>query len=283
MLEHFDTHSALRHIDTPLGSVPQFTTAATLTPGIVGQSYNADISTSGGDGARIVTLIGAYLDPGLSVSPTLHISGTPTTSRKNFLFARVHDADGDPSWRVFTLETFGGPGTLIESDFRGSSPALHLPWTSTFVLSPKIAWSGWSAGSGIKLEAGNDALVFSMSGATKPNEFLSATITPMQGSLDLRGGEVRFSTRRIGFHSPLSYDLLWNGERLYASSAVDKDNFDEIEHVVTIPSTAAFNVGSPFELRIVPHGAEFEGHKTSLTRFKLTAATTAPPRRRAAR
>ena len=284
MLEHFDTHSALRHIDTPLGSVPQFTTAATLAPGIAGQPYSADIATGGGDGARGVTLIGAYLDPGLSVSPTLHVSGIPTASRKNFLFARVHDADGDPSWRVFTLETFGGPGTLIESDFRGSSPALHLPWTSTFVLSPKIAWSGWTIGSGVTPGAGNDALVFSVSGATKPNEFLSATITPMQGPLDLRGGEIRFSTRRIGFHSPLGYTLLWNGAQLYASPAVSKDNFDEIEHVVTLPATTSFAaVSAPVELRIVPHGAEFDGHQTSLTRFKLTAGAAAPARRRSAR
>jgi len=287
MLEHFDTHSALRPIDTPVGGVPQFITGATLTPGIAGQPYSADIATGGGDGARTVTLISAYLDPGLSVSVTLsgslHIGGVPTTSRKNFLLARVHDADGDPSWRVFTLETFGGPGTLVQSDFRGTSPALHLPWTPTFVLSPKVSWSGWTAGSGITREAGDDALVFSVSGTTKPNELLAAVITPTQGPLDLRGGEIRFSTRRIGFHSPLSYDLLWNAQPLYASSSVDKDNFDEIEHVVTIPSTAAFTVSAPFELRIVPHGAEFDGHRTSLTRFKLTTSAAVPARRRAAR
>jgi hypothetical protein len=40
---------------------------------------------------------------------------------------------------------------------------------------------------------------------------------------------------------------------LYASSSVSKDNFDEIEHVVTIPSSTAFAaISAPFELRIVP-------------------------------
>jgi hypothetical protein len=71
---------------------------------------------------------------------------------------------------------------------------------------------------------------------------------------------------------------------LYASSSVSKDNFDEIEHVVTIPSSTAFAaISAPFELRIVPHGAEFDGHRTSLTRFKLTQNAVAPARRRAAR
>jgi len=280
MLEHFDTFSALRHIDTPMGGVPRFITAPALTPGIAGQPYSADIAATGGT----VTLISAYLDPGLSVSPALHISGTPTTSRKNFIFARVHDADGDPSWRIFTLETFGGPGTLLQSDFRGSSPALHLPWTPAFVRSPAVTWSGWSAGSGVTLHAGDDALVFSVSGTTKPNEFLTATVAPAQGPIDLRGGEIRFSIRRIGFHAPLSYALLWNGEPLYASSSVSKDNFDEIEHVIAIPSTVAYAaISAPFELRIVPHGAEFDGHQTSLTRFQLTQNVVAPARRRAAR
>jgi hypothetical protein len=58
----------------------------------------------------------------------------------------------------------------------------------------------------------------------------------------------------------------------------------EIEHIVTIPATASFAaVSAPFELRIVPHGAEFDGHRTSLTRFKFTASAAIPARRRSAR
>ncbi|HEX8155243.1 MAG TPA: hypothetical protein VF698_19070, partial [Thermoanaerobaculia bacterium] len=255
MLEHFDTYSALRHVDAPLNAVPQFATGAILPPAIVGQPYAATIQTSGGDGARTMTLVSAFLEPGLSAAAsgsTLTISGTPTVSRKNYLLARVHDADGDPSWRVFTLETFGGAGTLVQSDFRGASPALHRPWTPTFVLSPKVAWSGWNVGGGIVAHAGDDAFVFSVSSSATTNNFLTATITPMQGPLDLRGGEIRFSTRRIHFHAPLTYSLTASiGGQLYVSSAVDKSNFDEIEHVVAIPSTVAFSaIDAPFELRI---------------------------------
>ncbi|MFL6244822.1 MAG: hypothetical protein ACJ74H_02265 [Thermoanaerobaculia bacterium] len=283
MLEHFDTFSTLRHIDDPIGAVPQFSTGATLPPGIVGEAYTTDIVTSGGNGTNTVTVIGAFLEPGLSIaagpsSGTLRITGTPMLSRKNFILARVYDADGDPAWRVFTLQTFGGLGTLVQSDFRGTSPALNRPWTPAFVLSPKVTWSGWNIGAGIVPKAGNDAFVFSVSA---DNQFLTATITPAQGPLDLRGGEIRFSIRRIDFHSPLSYALSAGGSQLYVSSAVSKDNFDEIEHVVTIPSTAAFSaVNAPLELRIHAFGAEFDGHRTSLTAFKLTqsasVALTAP-------
>ncbi|HEX6640706.1 MAG TPA: fibronectin type III domain-containing protein, partial [Thermoanaerobaculia bacterium] len=299
MLEHFATFSALRHIDAPLGNVPQFTTVATLPAGIAGLFYTTDIATSGGDGVRTVTVIGAFLDPGLSVAAgptagTLRVRGTPVSSRKNYILARVQDADGDPAWRIFTLETFGGTGTLVQSDFSGASPALHLPWTKTFVLSPKVAWSGWSNGAGITPRSGDDALVFSVSApaaanetlaqSIADNEFLSATITPTSASLDLREAEVRFSTRRIGFHAPLGYALFSSvggfaeANAHYVSSEVSKDNFDDTEHVITLPSTAAFAaIDAPFELRIYAFGAQFDGHSTSLTGFKLTEKSSASP------
>ena len=289
MLEHFTRFTTLRHIDAPLGAVPQFLTDAILPVGIAGQPYSTDIVTSGGDGSRTVTMVGSFLDPGLSASPasgTLNISGTPATSGKNYIFARVHDADGDPAWRTFTLETFGGAGTLVQSDFRGTSPGLHLPWNKTFVLSPSVSWSGWSAGQ-VTPASGDNALVFSVSAPSSANEtlaqaitgqhYLRATVTPTTQPADLREAEVRFSTRRIGFHSPLGYALFSSAggfaqaNALYVSSEVEKGNNDEIIHVLTLPSTAAFAaINGPLEFRIYAFGAQFDGHATSLTAFKLT-------------
>jgi len=299
MLEHFSLFSTLRHVDTPIAAVPQFSTPAILPVGIVGQTYTTDIVTTGGNGARTITVVGAFLDAGLSVSaaPTagnLRITGTPTASRKNFIFARVSDADSDPAWRIFILETFGGPGTLVQSDFRGTSPALALPWTQTFVRSPKVTWSGWNIGAGITPKSGDNAIVFSVNApsaanetltqAIADNEFLTATVTPATGPLDLRGGEIRFSTRRISFHSPLGYALFTSiggfaeANALYVSSQVSKDNFDETEHIITIPSTAPFSaVNSPLELRIIAFGAQFDGHNTSLSAFKLTQVLSGSP------
>jgi hypothetical protein len=293
ILEHFTTFTALRHIDTPAAAVPSFTTAASLPVGIAGTAYTQDIVTTGGTGARSIVVVGTFLDPGLTVAaaPTagnLRISGTPTGSRKNFILARVKDADGDPAWRIFTLQTFGGPGTLVQSDFRGTSPGFNLPWTLTFVLSPNVSWSGWQAGAGVAPEGDNDALAFSVNApaaanetlaqAMTDNQFLTATVTPDPGvTLDLRGGELRFATRRIGFHAPLGYALFTSAtgfaqaNALYVSSEVSKDNFDEIEHVITIPSTAAFQaITAALQIRIYAFGAQFDGHRTSLTGFKLT-------------
>jgi hypothetical protein len=298
MLEHFALYTTLHHIDQPTGNVPQFSTSANLAPGVVGLFYASTISTSGGEGARAVTVIGTSMDSGLSVaagnSPgTLRVSGTPTSSRKNFILARVTDADGDPAWRIFTIDTFGGSGTLVQSDFRGTSPALARPWTQTFVLSPKVTWSGWNIGAGVVAQAGDNAFTFSVSGtsgtdetlaqAMADNEFLTATVTPATGPLDLRGGEVRFSSRRIAFHSPTGYAFFCSitgftqPSALYVSVATDKGNFSEIEHIVSLPSTAAFSaVNSPLEFRIYAFGAQFDGHNTSLTAFKLTEVPSGP-------
>ena len=36
-----------------------------------------------------------------------------------YVYVRVADADGDPAWRIFSLYVAGGPGALLDSDFRG--------------------------------------------------------------------------------------------------------------------------------------------------------------------
>lgn len=225
----------------------------------------------------------------------MRITGTPARSRKNYILARVNDADGDPAWRIFTLEAFGGPGTIVQSDFRGTSPALSLPWTQTFVRASNLTWSGWRLGSGMTARAADNALAFSVAApgtavetlaqAIADDESVRATITPI-GPLDLRGAEIRFTTRRIDFHSPLGAAVFTSAQSAahYVSTTLEKDNFDEIEHVVQLPSTPAFaSIATPFEIRIYFFGAQFDGHATSLTGFKLTAASEIGGRRRAVR
>ena len=293
MLEHFTLFSTLRHIDAALNSVPSFVTPTTLPTGIAGEPYTTTITTSGGNGARSVVVVGAFLDSGLSITTTadsLTISGTPITSRKNFILARVQDADGDPAWRTFTLQTFGGPGTLVQSNFAGTNPSANLPWLPTFVKANSVNWTGWNKGSGIISQNGDNAIVFSVSGAGSDpgstlqsaiddSEFLTATVSPTSGTLNLGGAEIRFSITRIDDHSPRIYTLFASGnafsggvnavDALYTNE-VDAFEKTDIEHVVTLPNTPAFNGLSSFEIRIYGSGAKFDGHKTSLTGFKLT-------------
>lgn len=292
MLEHHTLFSKLRHIDAPLNLVPSFVTSATLPTGIAAQSYGpTSIVTTGGDGSRSVVVVGAFLDAGLSISSpsadTLQISGTPITSRKNFILARVQDGDGDPAWRTFTLQTFGGPGTLVQSNFQGTNPAQNLPWTPTFVLSG-VNWSGWNKGSGIVTHSGDDAIFFSIAAggtgstlteAIAENEFLTATITPNAGPIDLQGAEVRFSIRRHDQHSPQSYSVFssvggfaTSADAHFTGSVADEFDETETEFVFTIPTnTPAFSaINSAMEFRIYASNGKFDDKQTSLTGFKLT-------------
>jgi hypothetical protein len=289
MLQHSHCYSGLRHPDRPLGGVPQFSTSATLPPGVVGLPYTTDIETNGGDGTRVASVIGSLIDNTLGITSAgarLTVAGTPSVSRRNYLFAYVYDGDGDPAWRIFTLDVYGGPGTLVQSDFRGAS-AFSLPHQGTFVLDSSVTWSGWAAGAGIVPQSGSDAIAFSVSGpasgdeslaqAIADDQYLMATVTPVSGPLDLRGAEIRFSIRRSNYFAPRVYAVFSNvggfGEEdaLHVTQAVDNGELAETEHVVTLPETAAYAaVAAPFEIRIVAAGARYDGHRTSLTAFKLT-------------
>ena len=90
------------------------------------------------------------------------------------------------------------------------------------------------------------------------------------------------------FDAPLGYALFTSiggfsqPNALDVSASVDKNNFDEIEHVVTLPATAAFSaIRAPLEIRIYAFGAQFDGHATSMTAFKLTSAVAKGGRHRA--
>jgi hypothetical protein len=313
ILQHVQEFSAIRNVDVPLGATPGFSTTS-LPIGLVNQSYSTEIATSGGDAPRAATVIGAYLDRGLTAAPVssgsdrIRISGTPATSQKSYVLARVVDRDGDPAWRIYTLETFGGPGTIVQSDFRGTSPALAAPFRPTYVLDSKVLWGGWRIGRvsdgtrGVEPREGDGAFVFSVNApqeadgsltqAIAEDEYITATITPAHPPLDLRGAEIRFSTRRIDFHSPRGYAVATNltgfnaPALLYTSDVVSKDDFTEVNHVLRLPSTQALAaIAVPLEIRIYAFGAQFEGHRTSLSGFKLTevVAPATPTRRRVVR
>ncbi|HKR66475.1 MAG TPA: hypothetical protein VJZ00_22300 [Thermoanaerobaculia bacterium] len=294
MKEHFDTFTTVRHADiAPTGTAPQWVAPSPdALVGIVGNAYSIDINTTAGDGARTVTIISTLLEAGLTATnptaSTLRISGTPTTSGKNFVFARVVDSDGDASWSIFTVQVFGGAGTLIQSDLQNeTNPALNLPWSKTHVLS-KVTWTGWSAGAGTTGVAGNDAIKFQLSGnadangetlsqAIADNEFLTFTMTPATGPLDLRLAEFRFSVSRSDLHAPSGYAVFSSidgfSEANSLGSLVYDDRFEtsEAEKVLTLPNTAAYSaVNAAVTFRIVTFGGKFDGHAASLTAFKLT-------------
>lgn len=132
MIELYDEFSGLRPVIDPIGAVPSFVTPADLPRSEVGQAYSQTIQTTGGDGARSVTLIQAALAPGLSFNPaTLTVSGTPTAGKYNYLLLRVQDADGDAAWRIFSFQSVSrstDPAIVVEFESLVPDSTLQQPF-----------------------------------------------------------------------------------------------------------------------------------------------------------
>jgi hypothetical protein len=218
---------------------------------------------------------------------TVRVEGTPFEAGMNYVYARVTDADGDPAWRVFSFYAAGGPGTLVDSDFRGVSPGLNTPWTPAYVLGPKVGLhSGWGRGAGAIGAAGNDALHFSVNApstestlaqAVAENEYLTLTVQAAPGTaLNLRGRGLRFTIDRLDFHAPRRYAVFTSvggfapGQELLLSG-YNRDLGQPREYVVKFPEQAAYSgITGPVVIRIYGFAAQFGGHRARLTGFLLT-------------
>ena len=288
----FTETSHLRPVDNPLNAMPSFTTAANLPMAVYLQPYTNDIAVTGGDGTNTLDVVGSLLPTGLSVTNVagdtnrLRIGGTPLASGDGYVYARVRDADGDPAWRTFYFHTAGGPGVILENSFAGTNLAQHLPWTSAYVLSNGVTFSGWNKGAGIIAQAGTNALVWqqyqstnesysTLASAIASNEYWAFTLTPVGGQpLNLRKAEVRFAICRIGYNAMRDYAVLTSvGGFATGAQVFDTGHFTDqtgIEFIFNLPDTAAYgNLTTPVEFRLVGYSGQ-NASPTSLTAFKLT-------------
>jgi len=296
MLDWIDEASALRHVDMPAGTVPEFNTAHHLPLAIVGKAYAADVVVSGGDGSNTLEVVGTCLTDGLSVSAVpgstnrMRIAGVATGAGTSYAYLRVTDSDGDPAWRTFIVQAVGGPGTVVEPDFSGTNPAKNLPWTNAHVVATRVTYSGWNKGSGILVRDGDNAIVYGVNApsdeslstlalAIADEEYLEITVAAPGGYiLDLGGAELSFTIRRIDYHAPRRYALMTSvggftdGNQLFSSPR--SGSTADQQFSLSLPDTAAYQaISGPFAIRIYGFSGQWGGHRTSLIQFKLTADT----------
>jgi hypothetical protein len=302
LLEWIAQMAGVRHVDDPLGLTPSFLTGPALPPVIVGQTFTSDILTADGDGARTARVVGQSLARGVRVGPLpgdpggLRVSGTAAKGGMNHVYVRVTDADGDPAWRIFSFYAAGGPGTLVDADFRGDDPGLHTPWMPTYVLGPSVgSYGGWRLGVGAVGAAGDDALAFSVNApatesslaqAVTENEYLTVTLQAASGqALDLRRAEMRFTVNRQDYHSPRRYAVFTSvggfaiGQEIF-TSPYNYDLDEPREITVPFPDQAAYDgLTGPVTIRIYGFAAQYSGHRTRVAGFKLTERPPAPSAR----
>lgn len=292
LLDWIAEFATIRSIYAPLNGVPQFTTPHMLPIQTVGSPYEAFIEATGGDGALRMTLVGSRMLSGLTVevdpgNPSRGvIRGSATGDGNSYAMFRVVDADGDPQWRTFTLKSVGGPGVLLESDFRGTNPAQTNPWPAAYYIHPALAQSGWARGAGIIPAAGDGAYTWSVNApadeanstlalAIVDQEHLALTVTPQAGqTMNLAGAEVRCTIRRVDWHAPRRYAFFTSIAGFDATAAVhttprSQDTADQ-EVSFLLPNEPAYNgLSGPFQFRIVGFAGQYGGHKTSIVGFRL--------------
>jgi len=298
ILDWFEEMKGVRHIDDPAGATPRFETSHSLPVALVGQAYAADIRTTGGDGARTIARIGQSMTAGLACAVTsapdrARIAGTPQAAGLSYAYLRVTDADGDPAWRTFVVRAVGGPGTLVEADFRGTNPAQHFPWTRVYYRAEGLDWSGWRKGGGVQSRDGDNALVWSVDApsnessstltlAIADGEYLAVTLqAPAGATLDVRGARMRFTIRRIDYHAPRRYAVL-TGIGGFADGAqvfdgAREDDMRDVEFAFRLPDTQAYgSLADPVEIRIYGYAGQWGGHRTSLVDFRLEGRIVKP-------
>ncbi len=283
---------SIRSIDDPHGSIPSFVTDFVLAPMEVGVAGQVEIEASEPDGSVVLDVIGSSLSDGLAIEPVegtsnkILVIGTPHDDITSYIYVRATDQDGDAAWRTFSLNTFGGPGTVVECDFTGSNPSLNLPWTKTYFLAQDLSWSGWQAGAGINVEQGDNGLFFSVSSgadedqstlslALTDEEYWSATISVPDGqTIDLRQAHVRFSVRRIDYHAPRRFAFMTSvggfsaGNEVFSSER--NTSSSDTEYSFEVPDDPSYQaLSGDVEVRIVPFAAQYSGHKMAMISFKL--------------
>jgi hypothetical protein len=268
------------------------------------------ISTSGGDGSRVLSVVGDQLVRGLQLEPVLanpgaiRLTGAPQESGWSYFYLRVIDADGDPAWKSFKMFTTGGPGTLVDVEILGPYTASELPISTTYDLDPNVTWTGLDIGrafqpSGGSAQAGADGvgvrvdttrprLHFAVSqggqtaadstlaSALQDEEFFQFTVQPQPGnSLDLRQATFQLEWVRHGYHAPRAISFFTSVEGFTEADAIYTHSLFASEGE---PSTIEFQLPDTVAYSDISTAVEFRiyfhgsqyAHDASLLGLKLT-------------
>lgn len=132
------------------------TSPSTLSSSTVGQAYSYQVQSSGGQLPVTYSLVSGSLPPGLSLSSTGLISGTPTTAGSYSFTLRATDScptGAQSVQRIFSIQVQASPVTLsvapVPSSFsiprgQSSTASVNYQFTGTSTLNTTLNSSGGS-------------------------------------------------------------------------------------------------------------------------------------------
>lgn len=173
---------------------------------------------------------------------------------------------------------------LLDVDFRGVDPALNAPWSLTNTLASHLSFGGVDLGVGVSPTAGQDdvfafrlttsGVETSLEDAVLADEFLTFSLTPNAGTLDLGGQKLKFSLQRDDHWSPAIFTLFSSvdgfavGQELFSSEPVARTDYSEKDFFFIFPLSGYDGLTSAVEFRLVAHGAKYN-HNVFLTKLSL--------------
>jgi hypothetical protein len=178
--------------------------------------------------------------------------------------------------------------SILVSDFNGTEPALHTPWTPVSYLDPNISYSGWRLGTGAIPTSGvNNALAFyvnansidsNLAEAIRDKEYIYFSIQPTTGTFNLSGKKVNFNIQRIDWFAPRTYSVFTsvagfsNGSQIFTTASLDYGDYTNHSYSFILPPTGYDGLTGPVEFRIYGYQARYANHDTSLTAFSIEQA-----------
>ncbi|MFK5956504.1 MAG: hypothetical protein QM477_08685 [Planctomycetota bacterium] len=172
----------------------------------------------------------------------------------------------------------------LQVDFRGVDPSLNTPFDATTYLAPDLLFSGIDFGLGAGANGGySDCFVYHVSPSNGPstladaiaeNEFLTFSLTPTVGSLNLGGQKMILGVQRLNYWAPTKYSLFSSldgfleGQELFEIPGLARENYEDAEYGFIFPLDGFDGITGPVEFRLVAHDAQYN-HPTSLTALKI--------------
>src|SRR5215472_5791740 len=177
---------------------PTITTSSPLPAGTVSQAYSRTLQASGGCGTLSWMVSQGALPPGLTLSPTGTISGTPTNAGTSNFTVRVTDALSQSATKAFSLTisaaltiTTTSPlpaaqiGHAYNTTLQRSGGVAPFTWSVTPALPAVLSLNpstGQITGTPAAGTAGTHSLTFSVQDSSTPTQtaskMLSLTINP---------------------------------------------------------------------------------------------------------
>jgi trimeric autotransporter adhesin len=163
----------------------QILTATALPAGTVSTPYSQFFTATGGTTPYTWSVVSPALPPGLNLSSTGRLSGTPTTAGSFGLTVQVTDAAQHSSVQQFTLTVAPAPPSLVSIAVTPANPSIGLGGTQPFTatgtfsnntmqnLTSSVAWSS----------APTTAATISAGGVATAAAVGSSTITASVGSV----------------------------------------------------------------------------------------------------